>query len=70
MAKKKSPVAERTLLDDIIEETFAQLSTHTDFDVELLQELKIAFDSGKLTKAIDIQSLIQKAASRNPNETA
>jgi len=70
MAKKKTESVERTLVDDILDETFAQLSNRGDFDNDLLQELRIVSATAKMTKTSDIQALIQKAASRTPNETA
>jgi len=70
MEKSKSKSVERTLVDDILDETFVQLSNRTDFDKGLLESLRNASVVGKMTKATDIQSLIQKTITGKPNETA
>lgn len=70
MPKKKVEIVERTLVDDILDETLARLKNHTGFDEDLLEELRSASASGKMTKATDIQGLIQKVASRTSDETA
>ena len=70
MIKKRTEIVERTLVDDILEEMFVQLSARSDFDSDLLQELKIAPDSERLTKPADIQALVRKAASRKSDENS